>query len=288
MSSRSFDYAAPKSVADAVALLGQTPDTLPLAGGHELLTQLRLRQIPASRLVDLRNIPALRSIDSNAAGTMIGAMARLAEIAANAKLQGSTGALVDAIASVGDVQTRNMATIGGSLASADGANDVVAALLVLEAQVEVSGPRGMRLVTVPDLIAGGGAALRAANELIVGVQVPEVPTGVASAYAKFKNPANSYPICGVAVAVGHNTNGNIGQIRIAVTGATKAAKRLTSAEAALAGKAIADIKSLATGLLSPAEAVTDMFASADYRAHLVDVLAAEAIAAAVARLPAAG
>ena len=187
--------------------------------------------------------------------------------------------LVDVAASVGDVQTRNVATIGGSLAADDAANDIVAALLTLDAQVHVTGVGGPCVVGAADL----ARALAGSADLIVSIEFAATSTTAGSAYAKFKNMSNNYPICGLAAVVQFVDNGTIERVNLAVTGATRHAQRLAS-ETTITGVAPGDVAGLCSRLIGEDLAVTDAVASADYREHLVDVLAADAILPALARI----
>ena len=289
MVSKAFDYKAPGSVADAVALLAGTPGARALAGGQDLLNLLRLRRLEASVLVDLRNIAELKTISRISAPSeviRIGAMATLSTIEANPDIRKSAVAFYEAVASVGDVATRNCSTLGGSISISQPANDVLAALLVLDAVVHVQGKFGARALSIAEFVAGDGSPAKGSGELVTAVDIPVSPLGVGSAYVKFVNVANLYPICGVAVSVWRDTDGRVKQARVAVTGAGSLSSRRDSLETWLVANGLPGAP--VSEVISVGECVSDLAASAEYRSHLADALATDAIKAAFARSGASG
>lgn len=285
----SFEYVAPKSLAEATAFLRRTPGARALAGGHDLLTQLKLRRLTATLLVDLNHVKELRGIhvhhDSGGAlATLkLGAMVTCRELTANSDVRQNAAALVDAANSVGDAQTRNASTLGGSLANGDPASDLAAAVLALGGRLEIEGAGGMRTVESNNFFLGAFATVLEPGDLLVAIELPAPAAHSASAYVKFKNPVNGYPLCGVAAAVTLGQGGAITQARIAVTGLSAHPRRLPQLEQQVTGQTAEQAIAHCIGVADGLHCITDLFAGGDYRAHLADVLAAQAITAACKR-----
>jgi len=279
-----FDYRRANSVQEAIALLGQNPDAKIIAGGHSLLPAMKLRLATPPLLIDIskiKDLKGLRRMDDGA--WLIGALTTHAEIAKEAVPR----ALQDAAAAIGDVQVRNMGTIGGSISHADPAADYPAVLLALGAQIRVQGPSGARTIAADDFFTDLFTTALQPNEVLVGVQVgPRPPGGRAgTAYAKHPHPASGFAVVGVAAAVTTDDKNSVTRARVAVTGACAKAQHLAATEKALMGKALsADaIKSAATAN-NGLDCLSDQYASAEYRAHLAGVLARHALTTAMERL----
>jgi len=260
-----FKYQKPRSIAEAAAALGKGGDAKLLAGGQSLIAAMKLRLSAPSDLVDLGGIGELAGIEVEGASISIGAMTRHAEVAASAEVQARIPALAGLAAGIGDRMVRNMGTIGGSLAHNDPVADYPAAVLGLAATVHTN----KRKIAADDFFKGMFETALAAGEIIVSVSFP-VPKR--AAYIKFKNPASRYAIVGVMAAA------TAGGVRVAVTGAASSVFRVAAMEQALAANwspdAIAGIAVPAAGLNG------DMHASAEYRAHLITVMARRAVEAA--------
>lgn len=276
---RPFDYTAPSRLEEAVSLLSKTPGARVLAGGSQLLVEPARSALDAPLLVDLRKVDGLGGIDVAGDGSVrIGAMATTATLAAHAALRSMHSALVEAAALVGDPQVRNRATVGGALASQEAAADLPAALLALDAQVQVAGAKGTRSVPVDAVLAG-----LSAGDVIASIALPAAP-GAGSAYEKFKHPSTFYAICGVAASVTLAGDGSVRVCRVAVTGAASPA-RARAAEQALTGRT-PDAGAIETAAAKVTDGLAlrgDAFGSAEYRGHLARVLAARALARAVER-----
>ncbi|MCW5848805.1 MAG: xanthine dehydrogenase family protein subunit M [Anaerolineae bacterium] len=277
-----IQYKAAQSLDEAVTLLATTAGARALAGGHTLLLEPTRSQLGAATLVDLGKIQGLNDIGFTRTGALrIGAMTTIAALADNADIQRDLPALAEAASQVGDPQVRNWATLGGSLADNDPESDLTAVLLALDAQLHLQGPNGTRAVAADQFITGPRQTALTQGELITDVRIPIVGGG--SAYEKFKHPATLYALCGVAAHVSL-IDGKVGACRVAVTGATEYATRLTGVEAALAGQeptaeAIAAASEAASGLAFRG----DPFGSPEYRAHLTRVLVQRAVTRAVER-----
>jgi carbon-monoxide dehydrogenase medium subunit len=278
-----FEYAAPATLNEAVALLSKNPDAKALAGGHSLLPVMKLRLTSPSMLIDLRNIGELSGISANSGGWRIGAMTTYVQIANHQDLRGYH-ALFDATTVIGDPQVRNRGTIGGSLAHADPAADLPAVVLVLEASINVIGPNGPRTIPIDQFFEGMLATSLAEGEIITSVDLPAQAAGTGSNYAKFANPASGYAMVGVAARV--TLNGGAAQnVRVALTGASDHAIRLEQIERALEGQALtaesiaAACEQAGAGL----DLMGDIHASAEYRGAMVKVYARRALTKALER-----
>ncbi|HEX8439352.1 xanthine dehydrogenase family protein subunit M [Archangium sp.] len=278
-----FDYAAPRTVDEAVELLGQHAGAVVLAGGQLLLAELKLRRSTPPRLVDLRQIPGLRGISRHPDGGLsIGAMTTCAELVAHADVRAGARALVEAARVLGDVQVRNRATLGGNLACGHPAADLPAALLALEATIHVAGPGGRREIAADQFFVAPFHTALKAGELITEVRLPAPPASSGSVYEKFSH-SHFYPLCGVAALVSLTEKGTVAKCRVAVTGVSLHPLRLRSLEAALDGQA-PNASNIAAAAGKAGEGVifvTDPFASNEYREHLTTVLAERVLARAV-------
>jgi carbon-monoxide dehydrogenase medium subunit len=259
-----FKYHRPSSV-DAAASLVKGEAKL-LAGGQSLVQAMKLRLASPSDIVDLGSIRDLAGIKSDGKTVTIGAMTRHAAVAGSADVQKAIPALAALAGTIGDRQVREMGTLGGSLANSDPAADYPAAVLGLGATIITNKGRH----EADKFFKGLYETALGKGEIITGVSFP-VPKR--AAYMKFKNQASRFAIVGVFVADFG------GAVRVAVTGAGPCVFRQVDMEKALAGKfdpaSVAGVKQKASGLNS------DLHASAEYRAHLVTVMARRAVEAAL-------
>jgi carbon-monoxide dehydrogenase medium subunit len=262
-----FNYHRAKNLADAAQKLAASRDAKLLAGGQTLVAAMKLRLAAPSDLVDLRDVAELRGISNEGKNLVIGAMSRHAEVASSKEVKQVIPALAALAAGIGDPMVRNMGTLGGSVANNDPAADYPAAVLGLGATVTTS----KRRIEADRFFTGMYETALEPGEIITAISFP-VPKR--AGYAKFKNPASRYAIVGVFVADFG------GSARVAVTGAGPSVFRVAEMEKALAKKfsadAIAKIAVPAGGLNS------DIHASAEYRAHLVTVMARRAVEQALA------
>jgi len=259
-----FNYHRPSSV-DAAAGLAKGEAKL-LAGGQSLVQAMKLRLSSPSDIIDLGTIQSLRGIKSDGKSVTIGAMARHAEVAHSADVKKTIPALAALAGMIGDRQVRSMGTCGGSIANNDPAADYPAAVLALNATIATN--KGKH--EADKFFKGLFETALKEGEIITSVtfQAPK-----RAAYMKFKNPASRFAIVGVFVADFG------GSVRVAVTGAGSCVFRQADMEKALAAKfdpaSVASIKQKQDGLNS------DLHASAEYRAHLVTIMAKRAVEAAL-------
>lgn len=259
-----FEYSRPSSLAEAVAAMMDTADGKFLAGGQSLLPAMKLEFASPSALVSLAGVPELGGITLEDGTLAVGALTTHADVATSAVVREAIPALADLASHIGDPQVRNRGTIGGSVAHNDPAADYPAALVALGATLVTD----RREMVAEDFFRGAFETSLEPDEIIVSIRFP-LPGK--AAYAKFASPASKYAVVGVMVAQAE------GGVRVAVTGAGHGVFRVPAMEAALAADftedAIADVYVDAGGLMS------DVDASAEYRAHLVTVMARRAVAA---------
>ena len=259
-----FEYNKAKSVADASQAANADAEAKILAGGMTLIPTLKQRLAKPTKLIDLNGLPDLVGIKREGNGITIGAMTRHAAVARSADVKAVIPALAELAGMIGDPAVRNRGTIGGSIANHDPAADYPAGCLALNATIITN----KRKIAADAFFTGMFATALEDGELVTAVSFPKPDK---AAYMKFKNPASRYAIVGVFVA----KTGN--DVRVAVTGAGAGVFRSKEIETALAKSflptAVEGIKIAPDGLNS------DIHASAEYRAHLITVMAKRAVVA---------
>jgi carbon-monoxide dehydrogenase medium subunit len=262
----SFTYHRPTTVRQAVNLLAKDPEAKLLAGGHSILPVMKLRLAKPSALVDIGRIEGLSGIELRGRSIVIGALARHVEVATSKTVRDALPVLAELAGQIGDPAVRHRGTLGGSLANNDPNADYPAAVLGLGATIITS----KRRIAADDFFKGLFETALEPNEIITKVSFPLAKK---SAYQKFKHPASGFALVGVFVS----KRGS--DIRVAATGAgSNGVFRVKSFEEALK-KRFAP-KSI-EGMTVPADGMnSDIHGSAEYRAHLVGVMARRALAAA--------
>jgi carbon-monoxide dehydrogenase medium subunit len=260
-----FNYQKAKSVAEAASVLAKSAEGKLVAGGMTLIPTLKQRLAKPSDLVDLGGISELKGIKLEGNAVVIGSMTRHVEVAESAEVKKAIPALAHLASLIGDPAVRNRGTIGGSISNNDPAADYPAALVALNATIVTD----KRKIPADAFFKGMFETALEPGEIVTAVSFP-VPEK--AAYEKFRNPASRYAIVGVFVA--KTKDG----VRVAVTGAGPAVFRHKEMEAALAKNFSADAIKSATQKADGLNA--DIHASAEYRAHLVGVMARRAVAAA--------
>ena len=259
-----FSYHRPASVTEAADLIANAADGKLVAGGQTLLPTMKHRLASPSDVVDLGGIAELSGIVVNGSIVTIGAMTTHAEVAASAEVREAIPALAALAGGIGDPAVRNLGTLGGSIANNDPAADYPAAVIALGATVRTN----RREIAGEDFFTSMFETALEEDEIIVAVDFPRPE---AAAYMKFENPASRYAIVGVFIA--RTSSGP----RAAVTGATSCAHRAYRLEELLQGSFSAD--SLADFQAPVDKMNSDLHASAEYRAHLVRIMAQRAVAA---------
>jgi aerobic carbon-monoxide dehydrogenase medium subunit len=259
-----FTYHKPASLDEIGSLLGANEEAKLVAGGMTLIPTLKLRLAKPSDLVDLAAVASLRGITDAGDAIVIGAMTRHAEVNRSPAVKQGIPALAAMAGMIGDPAVRNRGTIGGSISNNDPAADYPAALVALDATVHTT----KRDLAAESFFTGMFETALEPDEIVTSVRFPKLQV---ANYQKFRNPASRYAIVGVFVARTPSA------VRVAVTGAGPGVFRVPEMEAALTKSftpdAIKDITIPDDGLN------TDIHASAEYRAHLVGVMARRAVAA---------
>ncbi|HEY3249074.1 MAG TPA: xanthine dehydrogenase family protein subunit M [bacterium] len=278
-----FEYHRPATLEEALRLLQELPDAKVLAGGHSLLPMMKLRLLSPAHIIDLGRLPGLQHITREGDTVAIGALATHWMLESSALLGREVPVLAQTASRVGDVQVRNVGTIGGSLAHADPAADYPAAMLALEAELIAQGPHGRRTIRAAEFFTGFFATALSADELLVELRIP-IAADMGGAYLKFPHPASGFAVVGVAALVGV-TGGVIDRLRVGITGVGPAGYRATGVEDALRGQPAepAAIAAASERAADGIEVNEDIFATADYRAHLSRVYTKRAITLALER-----
>jgi len=275
-----FDYARPRSLDEALGLLATHGDDAKLlAGGHSLIPAMKLRLAQPKVLIDIGGISDLRSINQQDGKIAIGALTTHYEIESSDLLKRSCPLLPEVAGKIGDVQVRNKGTIGGSCVHADPAGDWPAAMLALDAEFDVVGRNGNRTIAAKDFFVGMLTSAIGPDEILKVIRVPA--TAKSAAYVKFAQKASGFAIAGVAAVVDKQRK----EVVVGITGVAPAAYRAASVEASLRGSDLssASIASAAEKAADGVDPLSDIHASAEFRAHLACVQTKRALELAASR-----
>lgn len=278
-------YHAPRTVEEALTLLAGDGARV-LAGGTDLIVQMRAGRARPEAIVDLKRIPVLSGIRAEVAGFFIGAATPCVELRRNAALAAAWPGVVEAASLIGSVQVRGRASMGGNLCNGSPAADSVPALIAADARALVAGPAGKREVAVADIPAGPGKTTLAPDELLVELRLPPRPARGGDAYLR-ATPRSEMDIAvaGAAVALVLDGDGVIAAARVALGAVAATARLVPEAGAALIGTRLdgAALARLAEVTRAAAQPISDKRSSAAYRTHMAGVLVMRAAAIAFAR-----
>ena len=275
-----FDYFRPSTLDEALGLLVKHgEDAKVLAGGHSLIPAMKLRLSQPKVVVDIGRIGDLRSIGERDGKIAIGALTTHFEIESSDLLLRSCPLLPEVAGQIGDVQVRNKGTIGGSCVHADPAGDWPAAMLALDAEFEITGPRGSRTVAANDFFVDMLTSAVEPGEILKSIRVPVTAKTVA--YVKIAQKASGFALTGVAAVVDKAQK----SVAVAVTGVAAKAYRAAGAESALRGLELsaATIATAAQKAANGVDPLSDIHASAEFRAHLARVQTKRALELAASR-----
>lgn len=280
-----FDYLAPTNLTEALALLSDRPEALPLAGGTDLLVQIKEHRRPVEAVLSLKRVPEVHQLSLN--GTLaFGSAVPLAQIAAEQQIRQNYTALADGAALIGSVQIRSVATVGGNLCNASPSADTAPPLLVLKAQAVIATAEGERTVPLAEFFQGPGRTALQPGELLKEIVVPQPPVRSGSCYLRHTpRAAMDIAVVGVAAAISLDAEGIIAGACLALGAVAPTPIRAAAAEALLpgqrlTGELLAEVGHVAAQEASP---IDDLRASAEYRRHLVSVLTQRALGQALAR-----
>ena len=282
-----FDYAAPASVGEAVALLDDPDrDTIVLAGGQSLLPMLHMRLARPELVVDLGRIPGLAGISERDGTLVFGAMTTKGAIERSALVRRRQPLLHAATQLVGHPQIRNRGTVGGSMAQADPAAEYPAVAVAMDAWMRTQGPRGERAIAAADFFVMSLTTALAPDELLIEVGIPALSEEAGWAFTELSRRRGDYAMAGTAVTVRLDADARFSDVRIVVSGVGSVPTRMAPAEEMLRGEhPDAALYHRAGDAVRDAirDPLVDIHASGDYRRHLAGVLAERGIADAVAR-----
>ena len=281
----SFDYVVPKTLPEAVALLGQHADAKVLAGGHSLIPLMRFRLASPAVLVDINRIDGLSYVREEDGWLKIGAMTREAELERSALITEKYPLLADSTRMVADPLVRNMATLGGNLAHADPANDHPATMLAYGAQIVATGPNGQRTIPAAEFFTGPFTTALERNEILTEIRIPAHRPGDGGCYLKVERKVGDYATAAVAVQVTLDGNGKCTSVGIGLTNVGLTPIRATAAEEALRGQSPHDdhVRRAARLASEAAEPESDRRGSAEYKRALIQTLTVRALRKAVER-----
>jgi aerobic carbon-monoxide dehydrogenase medium subunit len=275
----SFEYFAPRTLGAAIKILGDHRDDVKiLSGGQSLLPLMKMRLSKPGFIVDIGRIPDLDSIVEADNSLIIGALVTHAEIESSDLLKSKCPLLPKTATTIADVQVRNRGTIGGSIAHADPAGDWPAAIVALDAEIKIVGPRGERWVKCGEFFLGLLMSVLEPDEIVTAIKVPVTGTDK-TAYLKAAPRSSGFAVVGVAVRLAIDSAGNCSRAAIGITGVTDKAYRPERVEQMLTGKRLDSviIQQAAAEACRNVEPIEDINGSAEYRKQLTEVYVARAI-----------
>lgn len=267
-----FAYHRPRSVADAVAALGDYPGTARvLAGGQSLVPMLNMRLWRPDAIVDINEIDELDDIVADGDRVTIGSLVRYSTVERSSLLARRLPLLPRIVRHIGDRQVRNRGTVGGALVHADPTGELPLACLTLDAVVVAAGPEGVRRIPVDELYEGSYATAVDPGELVVAVEFP--PPAEAVAFRELCRKHNDFAVVSVAAAGSRDDGGRWRDVRIALGGVADTPVLATASADRLEGTELrdADVTAAADAALEVADPPSDIRASAEYRRHLLPV-----------------
>lgn len=282
----SFDYHAPKTLAEAVELLARLGEEAKvLSGGQSLLPVLKLRLGQPGHLVDIGRIPGLEYVEERDGALRIGGRTREAALERSELVRARYPILADTAAVIADPLVRNLATVGGNLAHGDPANDHPATMLALGARVVATGPKGTREIAVADLFKGLFATALAPDEILTEIRVPSPPPRSGGAYRKLERKVGDFATAAAAVQLTLSAGGEVERAGIALTNAGPTPVEAAEAERWLVGKrldaaTVAEAARLAGKAANP---TADRRGTVEYKREMARVLTARALEQAAQR-----
>jgi carbon-monoxide dehydrogenase medium subunit len=276
-----FDYAAPSSLADALALKAEHGDGAKfLAGGQSLVPAMNFRLVQAGLLIDLNGLAELDFVRAGGAELRMGAMTRQRRLERDPLVAAQAPLLYEAIPWVAHPQIRNRGTLGGSLAHADPAAELPVVMLALEARLRAQSPRGERWITADDFFLGLFTTALTADEMLVEVALPPLPAHTGTAFVEFARRRGDYALMGVAAVVTLDSSGLVQRARLVYLNAGERPVLAAGASALLEGRkptpeTVAEASRLAAeNEIAPSG---NVHASQAYQRHLAAVLTRRAV-----------
>ena len=282
----SFDYVAPRSHEEAIEILGQHGGAAKiLAGGQSLVPLLNLRLAGPEILVDINGVEGLDGLSARDGGLAIGALVRQSELERAELVRERLPLLTEASGLVGHPAIRHRGTVGGSLAHADPAAELPAAMLALEATLVARGRNGARSLAASEFFTGYLTTALQPDELLTEIRVPGLPRGTGSAFVEISRRSGDFAICGAAALVTLNAGGRCDRLRLALCGVGPGPVRAHGVEDALLGEVPTGrvLEDAAQRVLADVDPPSDIHGTAAYRRKLAVVMARRAIELAARR-----
>ena len=282
----SFEYHVPRTLEEAAQLIAQFGDEGKLlAGGHSLVPMMKLRLASPRHLVDIARLDGLRYILEKDGRLEIGALTTHYRIESSTLLKEKCPLLPQTAREIGDVQVRNKGTLGGSLAHADPAADWPATILALDAEIKAVNSTGERWIPASEFFVDLMTTSLSPGEILIAIRFPVLPPRAGDAYVKHPHPASGFAVAGVAARVTLDEKGAVESARVGITGVGAKAYRAGAVENAIRGKSptARNLQEASRHAAEGMEANGDLYASADYRAHLATVYTERALATAAER-----
>lgn len=280
-----FDYLAPQSVEEVVALLAEHGgDAKILAGGQSLIPAMRFRLAAPTLLIDINKLPDLEGVREENGHLVIGAMTRETALEEMATLARAYPLLADAARVIADPLVRNRATVGGNIAHADPANDHPAVLLAYGAQIAARGARGTRIIAIDDFFIGMFETSLQPDELLTAIRIPRPPANAGGAYLKIERKVGDYAVSAVAVQL-TMSGATCTAARIALTNVNPIPMRALNAERIVIGQTLTEDVLEAAGRAAAAECdpSADLRGTVEYKRDLTRVLTKRALRKAAER-----
>ncbi|BAO82150.1 aerobic-type carbon monoxide dehydrogenase, middle subunit CoxM/CutM homologs [Serpentinimonas raichei] len=280
-----FEYHVPRSVGEAVDLLGQLgSEAKLLAGGHSLLPMMKLRFAQPTHLIDLNRIPELRGIREEGGTVVIGAMTSENELIRSPIVHARLPLLAEAAQLIADPQVRNRGTIGGDIAHGDPGNDHPALSIAIEASFVLEGPNGRRTVAADGFFLGTYMTLLEENEVMCEIHAPAFAQGTGWAYEKLKRKTGDWATAGCAVVMRKGGN-SVSHVRIALTNVAPTALRVEAAEAALLGQPLnpATLQAAADAAIAICDPAEDLRGDIEYKTAMAGEMVKRALTKAWSR-----
>jgi len=282
-----FDYHEPATLDDAIAMLdGAGANAHVLAGGTDLLVDIKIERIPVSTVINIKGIAGLSGIEATAEGTRIGALTKATEVQASDLVGRRHPGLAQAAAILASPSVRALATIGGNVGRASPASDFGPALIVHRAQTEIVGADGVRRVPVEELYLGPGLTSLATSDIITAFLIPDPAPGFGSAHIKVgkRGSGTDIAIAAVSASVTFDAEGLVGDCRVALASLAPRPLRSPAVEAAVRGTTGSEdeLSRAAIAVRNDINPIDDVRATASYRKHIAGVLTLRALRRAVA------
>jgi carbon-monoxide dehydrogenase medium subunit len=286
MTPNSFEFHAPRTLDEAIALaerLGENAKLL--AGGQSLIPLMKLRFASFPGIIDLSHIGELRYVRQDAASLRIGAMTTTAEIERSEEVRKRFGALHDAVSHIADPLVRNMGTVGGNVCHADPGNDLPAVTIALNAEFSLAGSKGVRVVRAADFFIDTFTTAIKPGEILKEIIIPFEGGRNGSSYIKQKRRAGDYSVAGVACSLTLDTEGRCVRSGVALTSVGPKAIRAAETEKFLIGKRIDRKISDEAGKIASREAMPadDFYGTADFKRRVVGMLCSDALMVSLSR-----